>query len=135
MSLFDKVGDVLRGQVSGAGGEQFGLVTGVLEMLGKGKEGGLAGLVQVFQAKGLGDVVSSWISTGPNLPISGGQIREGLGKVVGQLAGQTGMSSEVLSAKLAEILPGAIDRLTPDGKIPEGGALEQMLGLLKSKFS
>ena len=73
--------------------------------------------------------------TGPNLPISGDQVQRGLGKVVGPLAGKTGMSPESLSAKLAEILPGAVDSLTPDGKIPEGGALQQMLGMLKGKFS
>ena len=136
MSAFDQFGGTLGNILSGMGGEQAGLVGGVLEMLGKGEGGGLAGLVQAFQAKGLGNIVSSWVSTGANLPISAGQIREALGaERVQQLAQRIGLSPEAVGSKLAEILPTAVDKLTPDGKLPEGGALEQAMNLLKGKLS
>ena len=138
MSLFDQVGSVLGSQLKGMGGGQLGLVTGVLEMLGKGGQGGqggLAGLLQAFQSKGLGDIASSWISTGPNLPVSAAQIQDALGgERIGELAGKAGLAPDALSAKLAEILPGAVDSLTPDGNIPEAGVLDQVLGVFKSKL-
>ena len=138
MSLFDQVGSVLGSQLKGMGGGQLGLVTGVLEMLstgGQGGPGGLAGLLQAFQSKGLSDIASSWISAGPNLPVSAAQIQDALGgERIGELAGKAGLAPDALSAKLAEILPGAVDKLTPDGKIPEAGMFEQALGVLKSKL-
>ena len=138
MSLFDQVGSVLGSQLKGMGGGQLGLVTGVLEMLstgGQGGPGGLAGLLQAFQSKGLSDIASSWISAGPNLPVSAAQIQEALGgERIGELAAKAGLAPDALSAKLAEVLPGAVDKLTPDGNIPEAGMFEQVLGVLKSKL-
>src|SRR5262249_39241463 len=79
MSFFDQVAGALGAALGDTGGERTGLVTNVIEMLGKGQAGGLGGVVQAFEAKGLGNVVSSWISTGANLPISADQIRQVLG--------------------------------------------------------
>jgi len=98
--------------------------------------GGLAGLIQALHANGLGDVVSSWIGTGPNQPISASQIQGVLGSdAVKQLAARMGISPEAVSAKLAKVLPGAIDKLTPNGKLPEGGLLAQALSALRTKVS
>lgn len=134
MSLFDRVSGIVGG-LSGKSGEGPGLVTGVLDMLGKQGPGGLAGLIQTFQTKGLGDIVSSWISTGPNLPISPAQLQEALGsQSIRELAGRAGLPLDAVSAKLAEILPVAVDRLTPDGKIPDSGPLAQGLALLRGKL-
>ncbi len=104
-------------------------------MLGSGSQlGGLSGLVQAFQQKGLGDIVSSWISTGENLSVSAEQIQNGLGTgLLQQFANTAGLSPETASSKLAEILPGIVDKLTPDGKIPESGLLEQGLNFLKAQ--
>jgi uncharacterized protein YidB (DUF937 family) len=136
MSLFDQVSSLLGSESKGTGGDQFNLITGVLEMLNKGGQGGLAGLVQACQSKGLGDIVSSWISTGPNAPIAASQIKEVLGdERIGQLAGKIGLTPDALSTKLAELLPDAVDKLTPEGKIPDAGMLDQVLGMLKSKLS
>jgi uncharacterized protein YidB (DUF937 family) len=102
----------------------------------KSKGGGLPGLIQAFQANGLGDVVSSWIGTGPNQPISASQIQSVLGSdAVKQLAARMGISPDAMSARLADVLPGAIDTLTPDGKLPEGGLLAQALSALRTKVS
>jgi uncharacterized protein YidB (DUF937 family) len=129
MSLFD--------QISGAlGGEHAGLLGSVLEVVGKEQGGGLAGLVQAFQQNGLGDVVASWIGTGQNQPITAGQIQAVLGSdAVKQIAAKMGLPPDAVSAKLAEVLPGAIDRLTPNGQLPEGGLLGQALSALRSRVS
>ena len=129
MSLFD--------QISGAlGGEHAGLFGSVLEAVGKEQGGGLAGLVQAFQQNGLGDVVASWIGTGQNQPITAGQIQAVLGSdAVKQIAAKMGLPPDAVSAKLAEMLPGAIDRLTPNGQLPEGGLLGQALSALRSRVS
>jgi uncharacterized protein YidB (DUF937 family) len=75
------------------------------------------------------------VSTGSNLPISPAQIQQVLGNTgLDQLAAKAGLSPEVVSAKLAEILPHAVDALTPEGKLPEGGALEQVFGLFKGRL-
>lgn len=117
-------------------GDEMGLLDqvlaeGVLGLLGHGSERGLTGLVQAFQAKGLGDIVASWVSTGPNLPISPGELREGLGdQSIRLLAQRAGLSPDAVSAKLAEILPAVIDKLTPDGRIPDAAVRGHVAGWL-----
>ena len=87
-----------------------------------GAQGGLGGLVEKFNQAGLGEVVGSWIGKGENLPVSADQIREVLGSdAVGQIAGQLGIDPSQASGQLAELLPGLIDKLTPQGTAPEGG--------------
>jgi uncharacterized protein YidB (DUF937 family) len=132
MTLFDQVSGLLRGPAQG--GAQSPVVNAVLEMLSQGGSGGLAGLVQTFREKGLGDVVSSWISTGPNLPISASQIQSALGNdTLRRLAEKAGLPLDAVSSQLAEVLPTAVDTLTPEGKVPVGGLLEQALGMLKGR--
>lgn len=137
MGIFDELAGKVLGGIGGVGGEQHsGLMQGILGLLASKETGGLNGLVQAFKEKGLGDIVSSWVGTGANQPISPQQVQEGLGHgIIGQIAAKAGISPDVASAKLAEILPGIIDHLTPQGKIPEGGSMEQALNLLQSRFS
>jgi len=124
MSLFDAINNAL-----GANEAHAGLVTAAMEALG-GSSGG--GLVEAFQAKGLGDVVASWIGTGQNLPVTAEQIQSVLGGgLVQQLAARVGLPPEAASALLAQILPQAVDRLTPEGTVPAGGLLGQVTGLLR----
>ena len=48
----------------------------VMQMLSNnGQSGGRAGLAKAFQDKGMGDQMTSWISTGQNQPISPEQIK------------------------------------------------------------
>ena len=132
MSLFDQVAGRLGGALSGTESQQSPLAAGLLEML---QGGGLSGLVQSLHGKGLGDLVSSWISTGPNLPISASQIQDALGApFIQQLAQKAGLPADLVTSKLAEILPTTVDSLTPQGTLPEAGALQQMLGLLKGRI-
>jgi uncharacterized protein YidB (DUF937 family) len=116
----------LGGGAAGAGGGgQADLLAGIIGMLGAGGQGGgLAALVQKFQQAGLGDVVASWIASGPNKPISGDQLGRVLGAdALGGAAQQAGVSPQDLMGQLAQLLPQLVDQLTPDGQLPEGGQL------------
>jgi len=98
-----------------------------------GGSGGLGGLIGAFQQKGLGDMVSSWISTGPNPPISAAQVTNVLGgDTVAQFAQKSGVPLAEAGSLLAGLLPTVIDKLTPDGKMPDMNALEGTLGSLMS---
>ena len=98
-----------------------------------GGTGGLGGLVQAFQGKGMGDMMSSWISTGPNPPINGSQITDVLGHAtLSQFAAKAGVPQGEAGGLLASLLPMVIDQLTPQGKVPESNDLESSLGGLLS---
>jgi len=129
MGLLDSVVGALAG---GQGGGNSGLVDVVMQLINN-QPGGLGGLVQSFQQGGLGEVVNSWVSTGQNLPVSAEQLQAVLGG--GQLqniAAQLGVSPEQASGSLAELLPQVVDKLTPDGQLPQGGELlAQGMDLLK----
>jgi uncharacterized protein YidB (DUF937 family) len=98
-----------------------------------GGSGGLAGLVSTFEKKGLGSMISSWISTGPNPPISPTQVKDVLGAdTVGQFAAKAGVPAHEAGSLLAGLLPAVIDHLTPDGKMPATNVLETSLKSLLS---
>lgn len=130
MGLLDQLGSM----VGGAQGDQSGLMDSVKDLI-SGQEGGLGGLVEAFKQKGLGDVASSWVSTGENLPISAEQIQQVLGnEQVQQIASKLGIPVGDASQGLASMLPQVVDKLTPNGAIPEGGLMESALNLLKGKL-
>ncbi|MDA8433447.1 MAG: YidB family protein [Nitrospiraceae bacterium] len=132
MSFLDEVRDKVASAVGGMKGEHSGLIDGILSMVTNKESGGLAGLVSSFKEKGLGDIVSSWISAGNNLPISAEQIQQGIGEErLQQFAGKIGLSPEAAKSKLAELLPDIIDRITPEGKIPEGGLFEKAANIFR----
>ncbi|HEX7574110.1 MAG TPA: YidB family protein, partial [Bacteroidota bacterium] len=92
-------------------------------------------LVANFQKNGLGDLVSSWIGTGQNLPISADQVQRVFGnQQVSQIAQKVGVEPEKVTAALASVLPGLVDKLTPNGKLPSEDVLLQGLSLLKGKL-
>lgn len=135
MGLFDEVaGGVMKEFGSGGTGNNP-LVDGIMQLITNQQHGGLAGIVKQFSDKGLGDIVSSWVGTGQNLPVSPEQIQKGLGSgAVQDIATKLGISTDDASAGLAQMLPNVIDKLTPDGKVPTGDLLTQGLDLLKGKL-
>ena len=134
MGLLDEAAKGLTAKLFG-GGTQNPLLDTIFNLINNPQTGGLAGLVQTFKDKGLGDVVSSWVSTGENLPVSGEQIQNVLGNdQIQQLAEKVGISKEEISGSLANLLPEIIDKLTPNGTLPEGGLLNQGLDILKKRF-
>jgi uncharacterized protein YidB (DUF937 family) len=74
--LDDVVGKLGGGAPAGESGQ--GLVASILEMLSN-RQGGIPGLTEAFQQRGLDHIVSSWIGTGGNLPVSAEQIQQVLG--------------------------------------------------------
>lgn len=138
--------DGILGAVSGAQGQpgqandpKAMLIQAALSMLTNqsgagagGVEGGLGGLLAKFQAAGLGDAVSSWISNGHNQAISPDQVQQAMGGgQLEQLAQAAGLSESETAGHLSEILPGLVDKLTPNGQAPEaGGGLAGLEGLL-----
>jgi uncharacterized protein YidB (DUF937 family) len=130
MGLFDQVAGALAG---GDAGGQSGLLPVVMQLINNPQTGGLPGLIQSFQQGGLGEIVNSWVSSGPNLPISAEQIQSVLGgSALQDLAGKLGMNTEQASGGLAQMLPQLIDSLTPNGQLPQGGdMLSQGLDMLK----
>lgn len=136
MGIFDDMAGKAEGLLGGAGGKESGLVKGVMEMFTEKEGGGLSGLIQSFKEKGLGEIVSSWIGTGQNAPISPDQVKEGMGSQrLEKVAAKAGMSTDEAADKLSEHLPNLVDKLTPNGSVPEGGMLEKGLEMLKSRFS
>ncbi len=83
--------------------------------------GGIGGLVAALTKGGLGDVVNSWVGTGANLPVSPDGLQNALGHDrLSQVAAQAGIPADSIASVLSGVLPGIVDKLTPDGKIPEG---------------
>lgn len=103
--------DGVLGGLVGAG--MASIVGGIIE-----QHGGVQGLVAQLEKQGLGATASSWISNGANQPISAAQVQQGFGiEKLQQLATQYGLSVPELSQRLAQVLPQAIDKLTPNGVI------------------
>ncbi len=126
--------DQLAGAVGAGGGEGQG-VAGALGSLLE-QNGGLSGLLDKFGQQGLGDAAASWVSTGDNQPVSAEQIESVLGGTqLGELAGRFGLDSGTLAQGLSTALPLLVDKLTPDGQVPQDGdLLAQGAGLLKGLF-
>jgi uncharacterized protein YidB (DUF937 family) len=104
--------DGMLGGIVGAG-----LVSVVKNVIDQ--NGGVGALVSRFQQHGLGDIAQSWVSTGPNQPVSPADLQKVFGgDVLQQLSQKSGLSVQDVAQKLAQVLPQAVDAMTPDGKVP-----------------
>ena len=151
MGLLDSVlGAVMGGQqqagaaAGGAGGGLGGLISMVVsnpQMLqvltgmlsNDGGQGGLGGIMAKFQQAGLGDAVGSWVGHGENQSVSGDQLTNVLGSdTMAGLAEKLGLSQGDAAGQLSNILPGLIDKLTPNGQAPAGGlgSAGDLMGML-----
>jgi len=117
----------------GGGDKKDDLMSSVMGLLGG--QGGLDKMIGQFASKGLGDVIGSWVSTGKNLPVSGDQLQSVLGKdTINNLASKLGMDKGALTSQLTNLLPNVVDKLTPDGKVPDGDIVSQATDLLGGLF-
>jgi uncharacterized protein YidB (DUF937 family) len=136
MGLLDDVMKSAAPAIAGQLAQNPQLLGAALSMLSTtdtsvGGSGGLGGLIGMFQQKGLGDMIASWVSTGPNPPVSPQQLHDVLGPdTLNQFAQKAGISPAEAGPSLAALLPSLIDALTPDGQVPETNALEGALGSL-----
>ena len=102
------IGDLL-GQVLGGAG---------------GAGGGLGGLLEQLQRSGFREQADSWVSRGANKPISPDAMSEIFGKDgLEEISRKAGISPDEASHGLSELLPEVVDRMTPDGEVPDPDAL------------
>jgi uncharacterized protein YidB (DUF937 family) len=130
MGLLDNLESMAMGKVGGSNPE----AAAVLEMI-QNHPGGINGLVETFHSNGLGGLVNSWIGTGENQTISADQIQQVLGSgPVQALAQKLGVSPEQASSTLSQLLPTVMDKLSPNGAVPEHSNLLQMGESLLASF-
>ena len=130
----DKIAEVLGGLKQPAGGgapgdnDQHAGQGGVLGKLGgmlggasagSVLSGGLGDLIDRFKQSGHGQAADSWVGTGPNQQLAPDQLKQAIGPdVLNTLSQQTGLSSEELLSRLTRELPAAVDKFTPQGRLP-----------------
>ena len=112
----------------GQGGGQGGGLAGVLEQLGSNLRGaspggilsgGLGELIDRFKQSGQAETADSWVGHGPNRPVAPAELERAIGPdTLDTLSQQTGLSRQELLARLSRELPDAVDRYTPDGRLP-----------------
>jgi uncharacterized protein YidB (DUF937 family) len=129
MGLIDSVlGGLFGSHPEGASSPIGGILSNILQggsstggYAQSGTGGGLGGLLQQFQQAGLGHIADSWVGTGPNAPVSPGQLRDVFGQDrVRDMASQSGMPENDFLGQLAQHLPSAVDGMTPEGRLPDG---------------
>jgi uncharacterized protein YidB (DUF937 family) len=126
MNLLDTLGKSL------GGGGTPNLLAQLLPLVQQ--HGGLAGLLKQLEGAGLGDIVTSWLGSGANRPISAAQIAKalgGAGGLLGAVSQQTGLSQDEAASQVAALLPGVVDALTPNGQLPSG----DLAGLTRSALA
>jgi uncharacterized protein YidB (DUF937 family) len=113
------LGDLLKGNLGGIlGGAAAGSVI----------SGGLGDLLKQLQQNGHGETANSWVSPGPNKQIAPNDLASALGAdQINGLMSQTGLSRNDLLSGLSQQLPGVIDHLTPDGRVPTESELSGRL--------
>ena len=126
----DKLAEMLRGATSptpGTPGQPQGGAGGLGGLLGGAGAGGVGGLlggglsdlIERFKQAGQGEAADLWVRTGPNQPIEPHQLEQAIGPdVLATLSQHTGLSRKELLSRLSRNLPEAVDRYTPDGRLP-----------------
>ena len=129
----DKLTEMLGGMKQGPGsapgqsnpqgglGGVLGKLGGVLGGASAGSvlSGGLSDLIDRFRQSGHGQAADSWVARGPNQPLGTNQLEQAIGPdVLSTLSQQTGLSQEELLSRLSRELPTAVDKLTPEGRLP-----------------
>lgn len=110
----DKIGDFIKTMTGGSAKLPDGTSADQSTI-----KGGLGELIDSFRKAGQGDAADSWVASGPNKPVSSTQVESALGgDLLETLAKQTGLSRDDLLARLSKVLPEAVDKMTPDGRLP-----------------
>ena len=130
----DKIGEILGGLAGAKGPASPGGQTDLGGLLGKlgGSlggastggllSGGLNELVKQFQQNGFGDKAESWVAAGPNKPVSPTELEQAIGPdVLDDLVTKTGLPRDQLLQRLSQELPQAVDKYTPEGRLPRAG--------------
>ena len=126
-----------EGSAAGTGAGSFGsgnILSDLGDFFGGPGKGaaltnGLNDLLKNFQQAGQGQTAQSWVDKGPNKPIEAPDLEKALGRErIEWLTKQTGMSREELLKELSRELPEAVDKLTPEGRIPTEQEVPKLVG-------
>jgi len=135
MGLFDQLKDAALGAAAGGGVGQGKLFGALLAVVNSPQVGGVPGLLKMFEQKGLGNLVQSWVGAGKNLPISAEQLTSALGDpLVQQIAQKAGVQPQDAIAGLTKLLPDVVDKLSPGGNLPNPQELLKNLDAMKDLF-
>jgi len=127
MGIFDDL-KAVAGMGSTSQGQHPGALCAVLDYVNSPQVGGISGLQKMFEEKGLGGVASSWIGSGQNLPISADELQSVLhSDALQQAAQKHGIDPSQLTSIMSALLPHVVDKLTPDGQVPEPAMLQQLM--------
>ncbi len=127
MGLMDEV-LAMAGSSGSQQAQHTTALAAIMAYINSPQVGGIAGLQHMFQQGGLGNIVSSWVSSGQNLPISASQLQNVLhGGALQQAAQQSGMDPSMLTTMMNSLLPHLVDKLTPNGQVPDANSLQQLL--------
>jgi uncharacterized protein YidB (DUF937 family) len=119
------VGKMMSG---GSASTQAAAPIGSTQTAQSGLLGGLGGLLEKLTNAGHGDAVTSWLGSGQNAPIQPDKLGSALGQTtVSDLAQRAGVSEAELLAQLSRVLPGVVDKLTPNGHIPNPAEVQAAL--------
>ena len=117
MGILDDLKAVTNLGGSALGEQHAGTLSAIMEYINSPQVGGISGLQQKFQEKGLGGLVSSWISSGQNLPISADQLQSVLhSDALNQAAAKFGVDPGHLTSMMTQLLPHVGDKMTPTGE-------------------
>jgi uncharacterized protein YidB (DUF937 family) len=132
MGLLDNLENEALGNVLGSSTNP--LASGLLQMI-QNQPGGLQGMIQSFHDKGLGGVASSWVGSGANSPITADQVHQVLGSdQVKALAAKAGINPDTAGSAIAQLLPTLVDKLTPNGSVPDHGNVLAMASSMLQGF-
>lgn len=129
MGLFDSLAGAVLGNMGGDKGAMLQIAMDLFK-----QNGGLEGVIAKFNEAGFTEQTASWISQGENLPISPEQIIQVLGRdSIASIAEKLTLSPTDVSTKIAEYLPQAVNKMTPNGKLDSnsGNLLAAVMGMLK----
>lgn len=119
-----------QGAAQGQGANAIEMLQGLAQ-----QHGGMGGLLDTLRQQGLGSHVDSWIGTGQNMPVNAQHIIDALGQgPLAQVAQRFGIDPQQAAAHIAEILPKAVDHLSPNGQLPGGDLLGSAMQLLKGRL-
>jgi uncharacterized protein YidB (DUF937 family) len=122
MGILDDLKAVTNLGGSSLGEQHTGTLSAIMEYINSPQVGGISGLQRMFQEKGLGGLVSSWISSGPNLPISADQLQNVLHcDALNQAAAKFGIDPTQLTSMMTQLLPHVVDKMTPTGQAASVG--------------
>ena len=110
-----------RPDAAGDQGSVLGKLGGLLGGASAGSvlSGGLGELIDRFKQSGQNQEADSWVGKGPNQPIGPTQLEQAIGPdVLNTLSQHTGLSREELLSRLTRELPTAVDKFTPEGRLP-----------------